>query len=172
MKNIEEAVRTIMDFPKPGIAFKDISPLLSDPDCFHQVIGHFAKRHAGNRVNMVIGIEARGFVFASALAYALRAGTAMIRKPGKLPFSTYRQAYDLEYGTDSIEIHTDAFRPGQRILVFDDVLATGGTVAAAAHLIEENFNVEIVEFNFLMALDALNGQTRLDPRPVYSLLHY
>lgn len=121
---------------------------------------------------MVVGIEARGFIFASALAYALGAGTCLVRKPGKLPHTVHRQTYELEYGTDAVEIHLDAFQPGQRILIIDDVLATGGTVAATAKLISSHFDVEIVELNFLMELEFLDGRSKLPGQPVFSLLSY
>ncbi|MDF7807433.1 adenine phosphoribosyltransferase [Pontiellaceae bacterium B12219] len=172
MQHIHDAIRNISDFPKPGIQFKDITPLLADPAVFKQTIDCFADRHRTNRIDVVVGIEARGFVFSSALAYALGAGTGMVRKPGKLPYKTYRKTYELEYGTDTVEIHQDAFLPGQRILIIDDVLATGGTVAATTALIEENFDVEIVEIDFLMELGFLQGREMLGDRPVFSLLSY
>jgi adenine phosphoribosyltransferase len=172
MQQIHDAIRNIPDFPKPGIQFKDITPLLADPAVFKQTIDCFADRHRNNHIDVVVGIEARGFVFSSALAYALGAGTGMVRKPGKLPYKTFSKTYELEYGTDTVEIHQDAFLPGQRILVFDDVLATGGTVAATTSLIEENFDVEIVEIDFLMELDFLQGRKMLPDRPIFSLLTY
>lgn len=119
-----------------------------------------------------MGIEARGFIFASALAYALGAGTVLVRKPGKLPYKTYKQAYSLEYGTDAVEIHQDAFEPGQRIVLIDDVLATGGTIAATANLIQSNFQVEIVEAAFLIELDFLKGREKIKDLPIYSMMHY
>jgi adenine phosphoribosyltransferase len=172
MQPIDAAIRNIPDFPKPGIQFKDITPLLADRDMFKKTIDCFAERHRDNRIDMVVGIEARGFVFSAALAYALGAGTGMVRKPGKLPYKTHSKTYDLEYGTDAVEIHQDAFLPGQRILIFDDVLATGGTVAATTQLIEQNFDVEIVEINFLMELGFLKGRSKLADRPIFSLLTY
>ena len=119
---------------------------------------------------MVVGIEARGFVFASALAYALGAGTCMVRKPGKLPYDTVSQTYALEYGEDTVELQTDAFSPGQRIVLIDDVLATGGTVAATVRLIESHFDVEIVEIDFLLELGVLQGREKLGHQPIFSLL--
>jgi adenine phosphoribosyltransferase len=172
MEKLIAAIRNIPDFPTVGIQFKDIAPLLADGSCFRQAIDALKLRHAGNRIDMVAGIEARGFVFASALAYALGAGTCMVRKPGKLPGNVLSQTYDLEYGTDAIEIHADAFGPGQRILLVDDVLATGGTMAAAVQLIEANFDVEIVEIDFLLELGALNGRPRLGAHAIHALLNY
>ena len=120
-----------------------------------------------------MGVEARGFIFASALAYALNAGTTMVRKPGKLPYKTYRETYSLEYGTDTIEIHQDAFQEGERIILIDDVLATGGTLGATINLIRNNFkNVEIEEVAFLIELDFLNGREKLKGTPIHSLIHY
>jgi len=172
MENLKSIIRDIPDFPKPGIVFKDITPLLADADSFREVIDEFKTRHTVNQIDMVVGIEARGFIFASALAYGLRAGTCMVRKPGKLPHTVHSQTYELEYGADAVEIHADAFQPGQRIIIFDDVLATGGTVSATAELIEKNFDVEIVEIDFLMELKFLNGRERLHRWPIFSLLEY
>ncbi len=172
MDALRSAIRDIPDFPKPGIVFKDITPLLSDGALFRRTIDAFKERYASDSIDMVVGIEARGFIFASALAYALGAGTCLVRKPGKLPHAVHRLAYDLEYGTDTVEIHTDAFRPGQRIVLVDDVLATGGTVEAAARLIQDHFDVELVELAFLMELAFLGGRGRLRDLPVHALLTY
>ena len=172
MEQIKAAIRTISDFPKPGIQFKDITPLLADGDRFHETIDQLKERHADHQIDIVVGIEARGFIFASALAYALGAGTCLVRKPGKLPHTVLRQTYDLEYGTDAVEIHSDAFLPGQRILIVDDVLATGGTVAATVALIQNNFDVEIVEIDFLIELAFLNGRNKLPNQPIHSLITY
>ena len=170
MHELNAAIRTIPDFPKSGIAFKDITPLLADADLFHQAIEAFRARHQDNRIDIVVGIEARGFIFASALAYALGAGTVPVRKPGKLPHSVHRKNYLLEYGEDAVEIHTDALQPGQRVLLIDDVLATGGTIGATLELIRSNFDVEIVEINFLLELEFLGGRATLDRHPVHALL--
>lgn len=172
MHRIEEAIRTIPDFPKPGIHFKDITPLLADGTLFRLTIDTFAARHSDSGIDMVVGIEARGFIFAAALAYALGSGTCLVRKPGKLPHAIYRESYELEYGTDAVEIHADAFQPGQRILIVDDVLATGGTVSATVNLIVNNFDVEIVEIDFLAELGFLNGREKLGQQPVFSLVTY
>ena len=146
--------------------------MLADGDLFRQAIDAFAARHTGSGIDRVVGIEARGFVFASALAYALGTGTCLVRKPGKLPHAVHRQTYDLEYGTDAVEIHTDAFEPGQKILIVDDVLATGGTVAATVELIQNNFDANIVELDFLIELAFLNGREKLEGYPVHALITY
>ncbi len=172
MEQIKAAIRTIPDFPTPGIQFKDITPLLADGKLFGQTIEAFKERHTGKGIDVVVGIEARGFIFASALAYALGVGTCLVRKPGKLPHTVHRQTYELEYGTDAVEIHADAFRPGQKILVLDDVLATGGTVAATVALIQNHFEVEIAEIDFLMELTFLNGRNKLPNLPIHALIQY
>jgi len=172
MEHFSEAIRTIPDFPTPGIQFKDITPLLANGPLFRQAIDCFRKRHATAGIDMVVGIEARGFIFSSALAYALGAGTCMVRKPGKLPHAVHAKTYELEYGTDTLEIHADAFQAGQKILIVDDVLATGGTVAATVDLIHNNFDVEIIEIDFLMELKFLNGREKLVDLPLFSLLEY
>ncbi len=172
MSHLEQAIRTIPDFPKPGIQFKDITPLLANGDRFHETIDLLKARHADSGIDMVVGIEARGFIFASALAYALGAGTCLVRKPGKLPHTVHQQTYELEYGTDAVEIHSDAFQAGQKILIVDDVLATGGTVAATVELIQNHFDVDIVEIDFLIELGFLNGREKLAGLPVHSLIQY
>ncbi len=172
MEQLQHAIRNIPDFPTPGIQFKDISPLLADGALFQETINAFKQRYEHCNVDVVLGVEARGFLFASALAYALGAGTCMVRKPGKLPHSVHQQTYDLEYGTDTVEIHVDAFKPGQRILVIDDVLATGGTVAATIELIQKNFDVEIAGIEFLMELKFLEGRKKLPALPVHALIEY
>ena len=172
MEHIKAAIRTIPDFPKPGIQFLDITPLLADGERFREIIDLLKDRHADSGIDMVVGIEARGFIFASALAYALGAGTCLVRKPGKLPHTVHQQTYELEYGTDAVEIHSDAFQPGQKILIIDDVLATGGTVAATVELIQNNFAVEIVEIDFLIELGFLNGRQKLPDLPVQALITY
>ena len=170
MEQLKAAIRTIPDFPKPGIQFKDITPLLADGACFHKTIDLLKERHKSNAIDVVVGIEARGFIFAAALAYALGTGTCLVRKSGKLPHAVHRQVYDLEYGSDTVEIHQDAFKTGQKILLVDDVLATGGTVAATVELIRRNFDVELIEIDFLLELTALNGREQLPELPLYSLI--
>ena len=130
------------------------------------------KRYADKKIDAVAGIEARGFVFAAAVGYALGAGVVMIRKPGKLPYKTFKQTYSLEYGDDAIEIHQDGFQPGQNIILIDDVLATGGTMAAATSLIQNNFKVNLVEVAFILELDFLNGREKLKGLPIHSMLNF
>lgn len=170
MKQISDGIRSIPDFPKPGISFKDITPLLSDGELFRMTTDAFAERYKDSGIDMVVGIEARGFIFASALAYALGAGTCLVRKPGKLPHTVHRESYELEYGTDAVEIHRDAFEAGQRILIIDDILATGGTVGATARLISGHFDVEIAELAFLLELGFLNGREKLGGYSIFSLV--
>ena len=173
MESVKQMIRDIPDFPKEGIIFKDITPLLADSSAFGKTINTLKERYADKQIDKVVGVEARGFIFASALAYALEAGTTMVRKPGKLPYNTYQETYSLEYGTDTIEIHQDAFQPGESIVLIDDVLATGGTLGATLSLIRNNFiNVKIVEIAFLIELDFLNGREKLKDTPIHSLIHY
>lgn len=170
--NIESFIRTTPDFPKPGIIFRDFTPLLANGPAFKALIDQVKERYLEKRIDVVVGIEARGFVLASALAYALGAGTVLVRKEGKLPHETHAQEYELEYGSSVLEISKDAFENGQRILVVDDVLATGGTVGATLKLIQENFSVSIEEILFLMELDDLKGRARLPDIPIHSVFHY
>ena len=173
METVKQIIRDIPDFPKKGIVFKDITPLLADATAFGKTINTLKERYSEIQVDTVVGVEARGFIFASALAYALNAGTTMVRKPGKLPYKTYQETYSLEYGTDTIEIHQDAFQEGERIVLIDDVLATGWTLAATINLIRNNFkNVEIEEAAFLIELDFLNGREKLKDTPIHSLIHF
>jgi len=170
MEALKSIIRDIPDFPKKGILFKDITPLLADGAAFQNMIEAFKARYQGKGIDQVVGIEARGFVFAAPLAYALGAGVTLVRKPDKLPHKTYKQTYALEYGTDALEIHQDALKPGQKILVIDDVLATGGTLAATALLIRTYFpEVEFHEAAFLMELGFLNGREKLGGLPVFPL---
>lgn len=172
MEALKSVIRDIPDFPKEGIVFKDITPLLSDSISFQTVIDALKSRYKDKKIDQVVGVEARGFVFASALAYALGSGIVMIRKPGKLPHKTYQKKYSLEYGEDNVEIHQDAFQNGQRIIIIDDVLATGGTLAACIALVKSNFQVDLVEVAFLIELDFLNGRQKLGDMPVYSMMHF
>jgi adenine phosphoribosyltransferase len=169
--DLKRRIRDIPDFPKAGILFRDITPLLSDGRAFRQTIDRIGERYVERRVDIVVGVEARGFIMGSALAYKLGAGNVLIRKQGKLPYKTNRTTYALEYGTDTLEIHQDAIKPGQRVVVADDLLATGGTIAAAADLVRQ-LGGEIVELAFLIELSALNGRERLQGLPVFSLLQY
>jgi adenine phosphoribosyltransferase len=168
---LKKRIRDVPDFPKAGILFRDITPLLSDGRAFHQAIDFLGERYAGGEVDVVVGVEARGFIMGAALAYRLGAGNALVRKPGKLPFKTNRTTYALEYGTDTLEIHQDAIRPGQRVVLADDLLATGGTISAAAELVRQ-LGGNIVELAFLIELTGLKGRERLAGLPVFSLIQY
>jgi adenine phosphoribosyltransferase len=173
MESVKQIIRDVPDFPKKGIIFKDITPLLGDPVAFQKTINALKDRYADKPVDAVVGVEARGFIFASALAYALGTGVVMVRKPGKLPYKTFQETYSLEYGTDTVEIHQDALRSGQNIIVIDDVLATGGTLSATLDLIRKNFkNINILEAVFLIELDFLKGREKLKDTPIYSMIHY
>ena len=172
METLKSVIRDIPDFPKEGIIFKDITPLLSNPASFKKAIDTLRARYEDKRIDQVVGVEARGFIFASALAYALGCGVVMVRKPGKLPYKTYQKTYSLEYGEDSIEIHQDAFEKDQKIVIIDDVLATGGTLAACVELVSKNFEVDLVEIGFLIELDFLNGRQKLGNIPIYSMMRF
>ena len=172
MEELKSVIRDIPDFPKEGIIFKDITPLLSDSISFRKVIDTLKDRYKDKKIDRVVGVEARGFVFASALAYALGSGVVMVRKPGKLPYKTYQKTYSLEYGDDSIEIHQDAFEKEQRVVIIDDVLATGGTLTACIDLVQNNFQVNLVEVAFLIELDFLEGRQKLGDMPIYSIIHF
>ncbi len=168
---LKQCIRTIPDFPKPGILFRDITPLLTDGSLFRCAIDTIGDRYTDRQIDIVVGVEARGFIMGSALAYKLGAGNAIIRKPGKLPFRTHRTTYALEYGTDTLEIHQDAIKPGQRVLIADDLLATGGTVSAAVDLVQQ-LGGKIVELAFLIELTDLKGRDRLKQHPVFSLIQF
>jgi adenine phosphoribosyltransferase len=169
--SFEDHVRDIPDWPRPGVAFKDITPLLADAAAFAGAVDAIAGAFEGRVVDKVLGIEARGFIFAAPVAYRFGAGFVPVRKAGKLPWEIERQEYALEYGTDLLEIHRDAVRPGEQVLVIDDVLATGGTAAATARLVER-LGGEIVGFAFLIELGFLDGRRLLDGIEVTSLVSY
>ncbi len=171
MEDLKKAIRDIPDFPKKGIVFKDITTLLRDPASFQRTVDLLGHRYVGKKIDVVVGIEARGFIVGAALAYKLGAGVILVRKPGKLPYKTHKATYELEYGTDTLEIHQDAIEPGQKVLIADDVLATGGTVSAVIGLIEK-MKGEIVECAFLAELEFLKGREKLKPYPVFSLLQF
>jgi adenine phosphoribosyltransferase len=171
MDAIRARIRDVPDFPRKGIVFKDITPVLADAKLFREVIDALVKRWKGERIDKVIGIESRGFIFAAPLAYALGAGFTMVRKPGKLPWNVIREAYALEYGEATLELHIDAVGPGERVLVVDDVLATGGTAEAVGRLVARQ-GAELVSYSFLVELGFLNGAKRLGPNKVHALLSY
>lgn len=171
MKKLKNRIRNIPDFPKKGIQFKDITTLLSDPASFQRAIDLMAHRHFDDGVEAVVGVEARGFVMGAAMAYKLGVGVILVRKPGKLPYKTIAAAYDLEYGKDRLEIHEDAIRPGMRVIIADDVLATGGTMAAVSGLLRR-LGADIVECCFLAELTGLKGRDKLKGEKVFSLLKF
>jgi len=164
-----KAIRDIPDFPQPGILFKDITPVLSDPHLFAGSIDLLTGHLQPGSIDAVVGIDARGFIFAAAAAYKLRCGFVPVRKQGKLPYRTYEQRYDLEYGSNTIAVHIDAVKPGSRVVLVDDLLATGGTAGAAANLLQR-LGVEILEVTFLIELSFLHGRERLKGFPVRSLI--
>ena len=171
MKALKKRIRNIQDFPQKGIQFKDITTLLSDPASFQRAIDLLAHRHFAKGVEAVVGVEARGFVMGAAMAYKLGIGVILVRKHGKLPYKTVSAIYDLEYGKDRLEIHEDAVRPRMRVIVADDVLATGGTMAAVVGLLER-LGAEIVECCFLAELTGLKGRDKLKGQKVFSLLKF
>jgi adenine phosphoribosyltransferase len=170
-EHLKQFIRNIPDFPKPGILFRDITPLLSNPGAFRETVDALRNRYEGKRIDKVVAIESRGFVFASPVAYRLGAGFIPLRKPGKLPSETISESYALEYGEAALEIHSDAIRPGDRVLILDDLLATGGTAAAAISLVKK-LGGEVVELCFVIELKSLRGRDKLDGTPIFSLLTY
>lgn len=171
MNHLKNLIREVPDFPKPGINFYDITTLLKDAQGLSEVLNALKNQYAGQTIHQVVGIEARGFFFAPAVAWALNAGFVPVRKPGKLPSVTERIEYALEYGTDSIEMHRDAVKPGQRVVIVDDVLATGGTAKAAAQLVQR-LGGEIAGMSFVIELDFLKGRDKLAGLPIHSLIRY
>ncbi len=168
---IRAKIRDVPDFPKKGIVFKDITPVLSDRHLFKQVIDALAARWRGEAIQKVVGIESRGFIFAAPVAYAIGAGFSIVRKPGKLPWQAIREIYALEYGEDSLEMHIDAVGPGERVLVVDDLLATGGTAEAVGRLVRRQ-GADLAGYSFVVELGALNGARRLGPGKVHALVRY
>lgn len=171
MDNLSKFIRNIPDYPKPGIMYKDITPLLGNAPIFNAVIEVYANHYKNAGVEMIVGPEARGFIFASALAYRMGTGFAPVRKEGKLPSDTYQVTYDLEYGTDTLTIHQDAFPKGTRVLICDDLLATGGTIAATIELIEK-LGGDIVGIAFLIELPELNGREKIGNIPIFSVFEF
>ncbi len=169
--NLKSIIRDIPDFPKPGIVFKDITPLLSDHNAFRETILAISDNFTDANVDFVLGAEARGFIFGSALAYEMGVGFIPARKPGKLPHRTANATYELEYGSDTLEIHEDSIKPGERVLIVDDVLATGGTAGAKAELIEK-LGGQVVGLAFLIELSFLGGRRKLNGYDIFSLISY
>ncbi|MCF8241216.1 MAG: adenine phosphoribosyltransferase [Melioribacteraceae bacterium] len=169
--DLEKLIRDIPGFPKEGIVFKDITTLLMDKDGFKQTLEELYNLASGKGITKVVGIESRGFIFGGALAEKLDTGFVPVRKPGKLPYKKISESYELEYGTDTIEIHEDAINPGDKVLLHDDLLATGGTMEAACKLIEK-LGGEVVQISFLIELTFLKGRNRLEKYDVHSLINY
>ncbi len=169
--SIQRAIRDVPNFPKPGIVFKDITPLLANGPLFARTIDLFAERYHGQKIDTVLGIESRGFIIGAALAYKLGAGFSVVRKPGKLPYEKHQASYELEYGTDTLEIHIDGIPRQARVVIADDLIATGGTAAATAQLVSK-LGGTVVECVFVIELPFLKGRDKLKPYGVYSLLQY
>jgi adenine phosphoribosyltransferase len=170
-KELKDCVRSIPDFPKPGILFKDITTLLADNKAFKEALDCMVVKHKGKKINKVVAVEARGFILGGALAYRLGVGFVPVRKKGKLPWKTNSVTYDLEYGTDTLEMHRDAINPGEKVLIVDDLLATGGTVKAVTELVKQ-FQGKIAGIAFLIELVDLKGKDKLKGYPVFSLIKY
>ena len=171
MEQLKQLIREVPDFPKPGVNFYDITTLLKDPSGFKTVIDSLARNYLSHPIDLVLGIEARGFIIAPAVAYAMGYGFIPVRKENKLPAERARIEYQLEYGSDVLEIHKDAISPGQNVLIIDDVLATGGTATAVAKLVER-LEGNVIGLGFILELDFLKGRKKLEGYDVYSLLHY
>jgi adenine phosphoribosyltransferase len=169
--DLSTMIRAVPDFPKKGILFRDIMPLLQDAEALRLAVDRLAEFAVGRKVDLVLGAESRGFILGAALAYTLNAGFVCARKPGKLPWKTLSEAYELEYGSDSLEIHADAIKPGMNVLVHDDLLATGGTAQAKCRLVEKSGGT-VVGLAFLIELADLNGRDRLAGRDIFSLITY
>jgi adenine phosphoribosyltransferase len=171
MAGLENKIRHIPGFPKKGVIFRDIGPLLEDKKAFKMAIGQLAKRFKNKKINKVVGVDARGFILAGILADRLKAGMVMVRKKGKLPYKTECQEFDLEYGRGILEIHKDSIKKGEKVLLVDDVLATGGTMLATAKLVER-LKGKVIGMAFLISLDYLSGKEKLKDYPVFSLINY
>lgn len=171
MNHLKELIREVSDYPKPGILFYDLTTLLQNPAGFHSLVDALCDHYEGQHVDTIVGIEARGFILAPALAYRLGAGFVPVRKPKKLPAKTISVTYDLEYGTDTLEIHEDAIKPGSRVLISDDLLATGGTAAATVALVRK-LGGQVVGASFAVELTFLNGRKRLPGIDVFTMIQY
>ncbi len=171
MDDLKAYIREVPDFPKPGILYYDISTLLKDPDALRMTVDRFVNLFSEERVDKVVAIESRGFIFGSLVAYKLKAGFVPVRKPGKLPAETLVQSYELEYGTDQLEMHRDAIEPGDRVLIIDDLIAIGGTAAATVALVA-SAGGEVTGIGFVVELTFLDGRSKLGELPVHSLIKY
>lgn len=169
--DLKNYVREVPDFPKAGISFKDITTLLNNPDAFRACIQELADRYRDSGLTKIVGVESRGFIFAAPLAYELGCGLVPVRKAGKLPAKCVQATYELEYGTDIVEMHVDAIEPGEKVLVVDDVIATGGTLAAACKLVE-TLGGEVIEAVAVLELEFLNGRQKLENRPLFSMVRF
>jgi adenine phosphoribosyltransferase len=170
-ERLRSLIRDVQDFPQPGIVFKDITPLLADPEAFSTVVDTIVVRFGRGNVDKVVGIEARGFIVAAPVAYHFNAGFVPVRKAGKLPWEAERESYELEYGTETLEIHRDSLGPGERVLIVDDVLATGGTARATARLVER-LNAKVMGIACIIELSFLNGRQKLGDLDFFSLIKY
>jgi adenine phosphoribosyltransferase len=168
---IRSKIRDVVDFPKKGIVFKDITPVLADPRAFNLCLDLFAERYDAQPLDAIVGIESRGFIFGAALASRMRKAFVPVRKPGKLPSATHKVSYELEYGNDAVEMHSDALSPGEQVLIVDDLIATGGTAWAAAELVRK-LGAEVIGAAFVIELAFLPGRTRIAPVEAFSLLTY
>ena len=169
--DLAKMIRDVPDFPKEGILFKDITTLIKEPQAFKEVIDRLADHYAGQEIDLVVAVEARGYIFGAPIAYKLGAGFVPVRKEGKLPAETVREENELEYGTDSVEMHRDAIQPGQRVLIVDDLIATGGSAAATARLVER-LGGEVVSIAFLIELTFLKGVEKLKEYDVFTMIEY
>jgi adenine phosphoribosyltransferase len=169
--NLKDTIRNIPGFPKPGIIFRDITTLLQNKDAFKQAVDEIVNHYIGKPIDLIVAVEARGFILGGAIAHKLGAGFVPVRKKGKLPCKTVSLTYDLEYGTDTLEIHEDAIKPGSKILIIDDLLATGGTVGAVVELVEQ-FKADIIGIAFIIELVDLHGRNKLKKYPVFSLIEF
>ncbi len=171
MDDLKRLIRDIPEFPKKGVIFKDITTLLKEGREFKEAIDEISNRYLSKRIDIVVSVESRGFIIGSAIAYRLQAGVVPVRKKGKLPWTIHQATYELEYGTDTLEIHQDAIKPGEKVLIVDDLLATGGTVGAVINLVER-LKGQIVEIAFLIELTFLKGREQIKDYPVFSLIKY
>jgi len=171
MDELKKLIRDVPDFPKPGVIFKDITPLLQNPEAFRQIINIMADRYAGEKIDKLVGIESRGFIFGAALSIQMGVGFIPVRKEGKLPWTKVSEEYVLEYGKDILEMHADAVLPGENVLIVDDLLATGGTVRAVCQMVEKQ-KANVTSLAFVVELDFLKGREKLKDRDIFSILHF